>query len=63
MRKPVDHWSGEDVMEWMNGLGETIREDCREIFKREVRGRKERERGREGRKEGEKEEREREGER
>ena len=36
VNKPVSHWSAEDVMEWMSGLGETIQQDCKEVFHREV---------------------------
>ncbi|XP_019853147.1 PREDICTED: bifunctional apoptosis regulator-like [Amphimedon queenslandica] len=35
MRKPVLHWTNDDVMEWFEGLGDTVIKDSREIFESE----------------------------
>lgn len=39
MRKPVGKWSNEDVVQWMDGLGEWTQHNYSDIFRKEVRGR------------------------
>ena len=34
--KPVSQWSTDDVMKWMSIQGETVQQDCKEVFEREV---------------------------
>ena len=34
--EPVSQWSTDDVMKWMSIQGETIQQDCKEVFEREV---------------------------
>ena len=34
--KSVSQWSTDDVMKWMSTKGETIQQDCKEVFEREV---------------------------
>ena len=34
--KPVSQWSADDVMKWMSIQGETVQQDCKEVFEREV---------------------------
>ena len=36
MVKPAREWSNEDVLQWMNGLGETVKRECMEVFEKEV---------------------------
>ena len=36
MFKPVQEWSNEDVLQWMRGLGESVKRDCMETFEKEV---------------------------
>ena len=38
MRKPVGMWSSEDVLEWVEGLGEWTQHNYTDIFRKEVRG-------------------------
>lgn len=36
IRKPVSHWSNEDVIEWLKGLGDSVQKDSQNIFEKEV---------------------------
>ena len=48
-RKPVRKWNNDNVMEWVEGLGEWAQHNCSEIFRKEVREKEEEgEGGREG---------------
>ena len=38
MRKPVGMWSNEDVLEWVEGLGEWTQPNYTDIFRKEVGG-------------------------
>lgn len=35
MAKPINLWTNEDVIQWMDGLGESVKKDCIEIFEKE----------------------------
>ena len=37
IRKPVTHWSNPDVLQWLEGLGESVQKDAHDIFEKEVR--------------------------
>ena len=41
MRKPVGKWSNDDVIEWVEGLGEWAQHNYSDIFRKEVRKMKE----------------------
>ena len=36
IRKPVPQWSNSDVIEWISELGDSVQNECSEIFKKEV---------------------------
>ena len=38
MLKPIKEWNNEDVLQWTKGLGESVKKDSMEIFKKEVSG-------------------------
>ena len=40
MRKPVGKWSNDDVVEWVEGLGEWAQHNYSDIFRKEVRKQK-----------------------